>query len=78
MLCHSRWNKNYFLAILDNHIINYPSPINLTYAWSFGALAGLCLVIQIVSGIFLAMHYTANIDLAFASVEHIMRDDNYG
>jgi len=78
MLSHSRWNKDYLLSILDNHIINYPSPINLTYAWSFGALAGLCLVIQIVSGIFLAMHYTPHIDLAFSSVEHIMRDVNNG
>jgi len=78
MLSHSRWNKDYLLSILDNHIINYPSPINLTYAWSFGALAGLCLVIQIISGIFLAMHYTPHIDLAFSSVEHIMRDVNNG
>jgi len=78
MLSHSRWNKDYLLSILDNHIINYPSPINLTYAWSFGALAGLCLVIQIISGIFLTMHYTPHIDLAFSSVEHIMRDVNNG
>lgn len=71
---HFRWNKDYVLAIVDNHIIDYPTPINLSYAWSFGALAGICLVIQIVTGIFLAMHYTPHIDLAFLSVEHIMRD----
>jgi len=75
---HSRWNKDYLLAIIDNHIIDYPSPINLSYAWSFGALAGICLVIQLVTGIFLAMHYTPHIDLAFSSVEHIMRDVNNG
>jgi ubiquinol-cytochrome c reductase cytochrome b subunit len=75
---HFRWNKDYVLAIVDNHIIDYPSPINLSYAWSFGALAGICLVIQIVTGIFLAMHYTPHVDLAFISVEHIMRDVNNG
>jgi ubiquinol-cytochrome c reductase cytochrome b subunit len=75
---HFRWNKDYVLAIVDNHIIDYQSPINLSYAWSFGALAGICLVIQIITGIFLAMHYTPHIDLAFSSVEHIMRDVNSG
>jgi quinol-cytochrome oxidoreductase complex cytochrome b subunit len=73
-----RWNTNYLLSLLDSHIIHYPTPINLNYAWSFGALAGVCLIIQIVSGIFLAMHYTPHIDLAFSSVEHIMRDVKYG
>lgn len=73
-----RLNKNYLLAIVSNHIIYYPTPITLTYAWSFGALAGICLVIQMLSGIFLAMHYTPHIDLAFSSVEHIMRDVNNG
>lgn len=69
-----RWGKNYLLSILDGHLIHYPSPLNLSYAWSFGSSAGICLVIQIISGIFLAMHYTPHIDLAFSSVEHIMRD----
>ena len=73
-----RWNNNYVLSFVDNHIIHYPSPINLTYAWSFGSSAGICLVIQILSGVFLAMHYTPHIDLAFSSVEHIMRDVNNG
>jgi len=50
----------------------------LSYAWSFGSSAGICLIIQILSGIFLAMHYTPHIDLAFSSVEHIMRDVNNG
>ena len=74
----SRWNNNHLMAFLDSHLIHYPAPINLTYAWSFGSTAGICLVIQILSGIFLAMHYTPHIDLAFSSVEHIMRDVNNG
>jgi ubiquinol-cytochrome c reductase cytochrome b subunit len=73
-----RYNKNYILAFIDSHIIHYPTPINLNYAWSFGSLSGLCLVIQIITGLFLAMHYTPHIDLAFSSVEHIMRDVNNG
>lgn len=74
----SRINKNYFIDIVDNHIIHYPSPITLTYAWSFGSLAGICLAIQIFSGVFLAMHYTPHIDLAFNSIEYIMRDVKNG
>jgi hypothetical protein len=70
----SRFNKSYLFAFVDSHIIHYPTPITFTYAWSFGSLAGICLVIQIISGVFLSMHYTANIDLAFNSVEYIMRD----
>jgi len=73
-----RWNKDHILSFVDSHIIDYPTPINLNYMWSFGSTAGLCLVIQIVSGIFLAMHYTPHVDLAFSSVEHIMRDVNNG
>ncbi len=69
-----RWNKEPLLAFVDSHIIDYPTPTNISYLWSFGASAGICLVIQIVTGIFLAMHYTPNIELAFNSVEHIMRD----
>jgi len=69
-----RANTNYLFAFLDSHVIHYPTPITLTYAWSFGSLAGICLVIQMLSGIFLAMHYTPNIELAFNSVEYIMRD----
>ena len=73
-----RWSKNVLLSFVSNHILSYPTPINLNYAWSFGALAGICLVIQIITGIFLAMHYVPHISLAFDSVEHIMRDVNYG
>ncbi len=56
----------------------HPTPKNLNYWWNFGSLAGLCLVIQLISGFVLAMHYTPHADMAFASVEHIMRDVNYG
>lgn len=73
-----RWSNNFFLSFLSNHILSYPTPINLNYAWSFGSLAGICLVIQIITGIFLAMHYVPHISFAFDSVEHIMRDVNYG
>ena len=74
----TRWTKNSLLAFIDSHIIDYPTPINLNYFWSFGSTAGICLVIQIFTGIFLAMHYTPHVDLAFYSVEHIMRDVNNG
>ncbi len=56
----------------------HPTPKNLNYAWNFGSLAGLCLVIQILTGLFLAMHYNASVAGAFDSVERIMRDVNYG
>ena len=73
-----RWNSNFLAGVLNSHVIDYPTPSNLTYAWSFGSTAGICLVIQILTGVFLAMHYTPHIDLAFNSVEHIMRDVNNG
>ncbi len=66
--------KQPLVSVVNDHLIDYPTPSNLSYMWSFGSLAGICLVVQILSGIFLAMHYTPNIELAFASVEHIMRD----
>ena len=74
----SRLTKNNLISILNNHIIDYPTPINLNYFWNFGSLAGICLVIQILTGIFLAMHYTPHVDYAFISIEHIMRDVNNG
>jgi ubiquinol-cytochrome c reductase cytochrome b subunit len=66
------------LSIVNGLLIDLPAPANLSYFWGFGSLLGLILVLQLLTGIFLAMHYTANIDLAFISVEHIMRDVNYG
>jgi quinol-cytochrome oxidoreductase complex cytochrome b subunit len=73
-----RMTKNYLISFITSHIIYYPTPISLTYAWSFGSLAGVTLVVQMISGIFLSMHYTPNIDLAFSSIEYIMRDVNNG
>jgi ubiquinol-cytochrome c reductase cytochrome b subunit len=73
-----RWNQEPITAFISSHIIDYPTPINLNYMWSFGSTAGLCLVIQIITGIFLAMHYTCHVELAFNSVEFIMRDVNNG
>jgi len=58
----NRWNKHSLLSFIDSHIINYPTPINLNYMWSFGSTAGLCLGIQILTGIFLAMHYSSHVD----------------
>nr|YP_003002162.1 cytochrome b [Blattella germanica]ACF19666.1 cytochrome b [Blattella germanica] len=66
------------LKIANNALIDLPSPSNISTWWNFGSLLGLCLVIQIATGIFLAMHYCPNIELAFNSVNHICRDVNYG
>jgi ubiquinol-cytochrome c reductase cytochrome b subunit len=74
----SRWRKNFVSSFISNHLIYYGTPINLTYSWSFGSLACVCLVIQITTGIFLAVFYIPHVDLAFASVEFIMRDVKYG
>jgi ubiquinol-cytochrome c reductase cytochrome b subunit len=63
---------------VNSYVVDSPQPANLSYAWNFGSLLATCLGIQIVTGIILAMHYTPNVDLAFVSVEHIMRDVNYG
>jgi len=73
-------NKKSFnlILFLKNHLITYPTPSNLNYAYGFGFISGLCLSIQIASGLFLAMYYTPHIDYAFDSVEYIMRAVNYG
>src|SRR5258707_11090737 len=65
-------------SLLEHELVVYPTPKNLNYWWNFGSLAGITLVIMIVTGVVLAMHYTPNADLAFDSVERIMRDVNYG
>ena len=65
-------------SFVNHHLVVYPAPRNLNYWWNFGSLAGIALVIQIVTGIVLAMHYTPQADMAFDSVEHIMRNVNYG
>ena len=65
-------------SFIRSHLADYPTPINLNVFWNFGALAGLILLIMIATGLFLAMHYQADVALAFASIETIMRDVNYG
>nr|YP_004222174.1 cytochrome b [Chrysoperla nipponensis]AJW60220.1 cytochrome b [Chrysoperla nipponensis]ARO47930.1 cytochrome b [Chrysoperla nipponensis]BAJ61132.1 cytochrome b [Chrysoperla nipponensis] len=70
--------KHPLFKIANNALIDLPAPSNISLWWNFGSLLGLCLGIQILTGLFLAMHYTANIDLAFNSVVHICRDVNYG
>ena len=65
-------------GFVKHSIVDYPTPRNLSYWWNFGSLAGIALVLQIITGIFLAMHYKADIGLAFDSIQHIMRDVNYG
>jgi len=65
-------------SFAKHELTEYPTPRNLSYWWNFGFLAGVVLVLQIVSGVFLAMHYKPDIHLAFDSVQHIMRDVNYG
>lgn len=71
--------KNHvILRLVNSYIVDSPQPANLSYLWNFGSLLATCLVLQILTGVFLAMHYTPNVDLAFNSVEHIMRDVNSG
>ncbi len=65
-------------SFMHHELHEYPTPKNLNYWWNFGSLAGMVLVIMLVTGIVLAMHYTPHVDYAFASVERIMRDVNYG
>nr|QVM79125.1 cytochrome b [Oxypeltus quadrispinosus] len=66
------------IKIMNNAIIDLPTPSNITTMWNFGSLLGLCLMIQIITGIFLAMHYCPNVEMAFNSVAHICRNVNYG
>ena len=66
------------VSAVYHFIVYYPAPSNITYLWNFGFLAGFCLVVQIITGIGLAMQYAPNVEIAFASVEHVMRDVNYG
>nr|ANC85369.1 cytochrome b [Alexandromys limnophilus] len=71
--------KNHPLIKMINHsFIDLPAPSNISSWWNFGSLLGLCLIIQILTGLFLAMHYTSDTATAFSSVAHICRDVNYG
>lgn len=70
--------NNPLFKIINNSLIDLPTPSNISTLWNFGSLLGLCLIIQIISGLFLAIHYCPNIDLAFNRLSHICRDVNYG
>lgn len=69
---------NSLTKIINNSLIDLPTPRNISYLWNFGSLLGLCLIIQIITGLFLSIHYCANVDLAFNRVTHICRDVNIG
>lgn len=69
---------NVYLSLVNSYIIDSPQPSSINYWWNLGSLLGLCLVIQICTGIFLAMHYSSDIELAFNSVEHIIREVQFG
>jgi len=66
------------LRLFNSYLVDSPQPSNISYFWNFGSLLALCLILQILTGVFLAMHYCASVDLAFLSVEHIMRDVSSG
>jgi quinol-cytochrome oxidoreductase complex cytochrome b subunit len=70
--------KDPLLAFANSHIIDYPTPSNLNYFWSFGSMSGIILVFQMISGILISMHYTPHVDLAFLSIEFFMRQIDFG
>nr|AIA77389.1 cytochrome b [Kleidocerys resedae resedae] len=71
--------KNHpLIKIINSSLIDLPTPSNISLWWNFGSMLGMCLMIQMLTGVFLAMHYTANIEMAFQSVIHICRDVNNG
>nr|YP_011004811.1 cytochrome b [Anagyrus jenniferae]WPT46952.1 cytochrome b [Anagyrus jenniferae] len=69
---------NNIMKIINSSLIILPTPMNISIFWNFGSLLGLCLMIQIISGLFLSMHYCPNINIAFNSIIHIMQDVNNG
>lgn len=62
--------NNVILRLYNSYLVDSPQPANISYVWNFGSLLATCLILQILTGCFLAMHYVANTDLAFNSVEH--------
>nr|AOW70973.1 cytochrome b [Siren intermedia texana] len=77
-MAHPMRKTHPLLKIINNSFIDLPTPSNLSSWWNFGSLLGMCLIIQILTGLFLAMHYTPDTTSAFSSVTHICRDVNYG
>ena len=67
-----------FLKLVNAYVIDHSQPTNISYMWNFGSLLGVCLVVQIITGVTLAMHYNPSVAEAFNSIEHIMRDVNNG
>jgi ubiquinol-cytochrome c reductase cytochrome b subunit len=66
------------IKIINNALVDLPTPSNISSLWNFGSLLGLCLILQILTGLFLAMHFSADTSLSFNTVAHISRDVNYG
>nr|AIG53022.1 cytochrome b [Ctenotus inornatus] len=77
-MTHNLRKTHPILKIVNNSFVDLPSPSNISAWWNFGSLLGLCLIVQVLTGLFLAMHYTADISSAFSSVAHICRDVQYG
>nr|AEI52270.1 cytochrome b [Presbytis melalophos bicolor] len=69
---------NPIMKLINHSLIDLPTPSNISMWWNFGSLLGTCLILQIVTGLFLAMHYSPDISSAFSSIAHIIRDVNYG
>uniref|UniRef100_A0A7R6VR62 Cytochrome b n=2 Tax=Hylobates TaxID=9578 RepID=A0A7R6VR62_HYLAG len=69
---------NPLMKLINHSLIDLPAPSNISMWWNFGSLLGACLILQIITGLFLAMHYTPDASTAFSSVAHITRDVNYG
>ena len=72
------WKSHPLFSLINGYLVDSPQPSNISYLWNFGSLLGFCLIIQIVTGVTLAMHYNPSVLEAFNSVEHIMRDVNNG
>ncbi len=70
--------RSNLVDLIHNHLVSYPTPVNINYFWGAGSTAGILLGCQLITGILLAMHYAPTVELAFGSLEHIMRDVNYG
>ena len=60
------------MSLVNSYVVDSPQPTNISYLWNFGSLLATCLILHILTGIFLAMHYNPSVDLAFISVEHII------
>nr|WGO58196.1 cytochrome b [Allacta xizangensis] len=71
-------NNHPLFKIMNNMLVDLPTPLNISSWWNFGSLLGICLMMQIITGVFLSMHYCPNIEMAFDSISHICRDVNNG